>query len=313
MGELQVFRWLLDVGDLWSSPSGDSQYPGATTDWAITDEVKGALDLLPSNEREKVLRFYRPRDARLSLASNLLKHRAIVRTCNILWTDAVVSEDANRKPCYIPVPPAISKVEFNISHHGTLVALVGCAGETLKLGVDVVQMNWERDSPAVLKDGFEHWANIYEAVFSEREISDIAHYCTGESDPKEDIRAKLRHFYAHWCLKEAYIKMTGEALMAPWLKDLEFRNVNVPPSVNETTAGQGNGVWGQTCGDVEIFFRGSRVTDVKMELQAYGGDYMIGTAATNVGARLDAFEKLDLVRDVYSVAGRSGEHHIERT
>ena len=312
MGELQVFRWLLDVGELWSSPSGDSQYPGATADWATTEAVKEALDLLPSNEREKILRFYRPRDARLSLASNLLKHRAIVRTCKISWKQAVVSEDANRKPCYIPVPPASTTVEFNISHHGILVALVACAGETLKLGVDVVQMNWERDHLAVLKDGFEHWANIYEAVFSEREISDIVHYCTGESDLIEDIRAKLRHFYAHWCLKEAYIKMTGEALMAPWLKDLEFRNVNVPPPVKQMTAARGNGVWGQICSDMETFFRGSKVTDVKMELQAYGDDYMVGTAASNVSARLDAFEELDLVRDVYSVAGRSGEHDFER-
>ncbi|KZF21519.1 4'-phosphopantetheinyl transferase [Xylona heveae TC161] len=42
------------------------------------------------------------------------------------------------------------------------------------------------------------------------------------------IDAQLRLFYAHWCLKEAYIKMTGEALLAGWLKELEFRNVRPP-------------------------------------------------------------------------------------
>lgn len=311
MGKLQVFRWLLDVGGIWPSPRGDRQSPGATAEWATTNAVKEALELLPSNERDKVLRFYHPRDARLSLGSNLLKHRAIVHTCNVPWKDAVVGEDTNRKPCYKPILLSNSNVEFNVSHHGTLVALVGCADEALRLGVDIVQMNWERDYPAVLKDGFERWTDIYEAVFSEEELSDIAQYNTGESDPTEDIRVKLRHFYAHWCLKEAYIKMTGEALMAPWLKDLEFRNVKVPSPTSATMNAQALGVWGQTCSDVEIFFRRSRVTDVKMELQAYGEDYMIGTAASNVDVQLDAFEKLDLVRDVISVARRTDGRRID--
>ena len=214
----------------------------------------------------------------------------------------MVGEDLNRKPCYKPVDSKSPKMEFNLSHHGTLVALVGCTGDALKLGVDIVQMNWEKDYRAVLKDGFEHWANIYESVFSEREISDIAHYSTRESDFEEDIRAKLRHFYAHWCLKEAYIKMTGEALMAPWLKDLEFRNVKVPLPVNQAKDVQEDRGWGQTCGDVEIWFRGSRVTDVEMELQAYGEDYMIGSAASEANPSFGAFEKLDLVRDVYHTA-----------
>ena len=295
----QVFRWLLDVGDLWPSPQGDQQPPGATAVWASTNAVQETLDLLPLKEREKALRFYFPRDARLSLGSSLLKHLAIVRTCNVRWEDATVGEDANRKPCYKPVAPAASTVEFNVSHHGTLVALVGCAGESMKLGVDVVQMNWARDYPAVLKDGFERWAHIYQDVFSEREISDIAHYVSGERISEDDIRAKLRHFYAHWCLKEAYVKMTGEALMASWLKQLEFRNVQVPPPTDQARS------WGHTCGDVEIWFRGSRVMNVKMELQAYGKEYIIGTAASDTSCALDPFQILDLEQDVYPSAGIS--------
>ncbi len=42
------------------------------------------------------------------------------------------------------------------------------------------------------------------------------------------IEAKLRRFYTFWALKEAYVKMTGDALLADWLRVLEFRKVRAP-------------------------------------------------------------------------------------
>ena len=165
-------------------------------------------------------------------------------------------------------------------------------------------MNWEKDYPTVVKGGFENWANTYEMVFSDREIRDIVNYTkAGSSDTKEDIRIKLRHFYAHWCLKEAYIKMTGEALLAPWLKDLEFRDVTVPLAASQLSETSPNGPFGQICNDVEIWFRGSRVMDVKMELQAYNEDYMIGIACSDINAQLSHIRELDVAQDVYLMAG----------
>ena len=209
MVDNEVFRWVLDVKELWPSPSEDDGNTRATTTWATGKEIGDALELLAPDERTKVLSFYRVNDAKLALTSRLLKHRAIADTCAVTWSEAVVSQDKNKKPCYKPHSVNARNMEFNVSHHGTLVALVGCSGNTTKLGVDVVQMNWDRDYPKVLKDGFEAWANIYEMVFSEREITDIARYVPPkESSQEDEIREKLRHFYAHWCLKEAYIKMT---------------------------------------------------------------------------------------------------------
>ena len=43
------------------------------------------------------------------------------------------------------------------------------------------------------------------------------------------ISMKLRRFYAYWGLKEAYIKMVGEGLLASWLRELEFLGVHAPP------------------------------------------------------------------------------------
>lgn len=296
MDDVKIFRWLLDVEDIWRAPQHVENKPSSTALWASGPEVRKALDLLPAHEHAKALRFYHIRDAKLCLGSNLLKHKAIADTCSVPWEDTTIGEDSNRKPCFKPTAPTSQNLEFNVSHHGNLIALVGCAGDKTKLGVDIVQMNWEKDYPMVVKNGFRNWANTYEMVFSSREVTDIVTYsAAGSNDPQQDIRVKLRHFYAHWCLKEAYIKMTGEALLAPWLKDLEFRDVKVP---EPSRAGH----FGQTCSDVEIWFRGSMVTDVKMELQAYGEDYMIGTASSNPNASLSDFQEIRVVEDIYPTA-----------
>ena len=302
----KVFRWVLDVESLWPNPPDGSNglQPSAreaTARWASGKEAQYALDLLTPGEQGKVIRFYRPSDAKLSLASCLLKHRAIATTCEVPWSESTIGEDSNRKPCHKPSNPEGKTLEFNVSHHGTLVALVGCSGGDVRLGVDIVRMNREKDYATVMKEGFQSWARTYESVFSDREVQDIAHYEAPEHDDIQDtIRAKLRHFYAHWCLKEAYVKMTGEALLAPWLKDVEFRNVQVPlpASLAEGGAPEAN-LWGQTCTDVEIWAHGDRVTDVQLEIQAFRDDYMIATASSHIGAQFSAFKELDLEKDVY--------------
>lgn len=301
MEEIKVFRWLLDVQLLWLAPVGGSQSAQSTSHWATGTAAQHALAFLTDNERAKALRFYRPSDAKLSLGSNLLKHRAIANICQVPWSEAVISEGANKKPCYKTLAPSSKSIEFNVSHHGSLVALVGCSGQSVKVGVDIVKMNWEKDYTTVMKDGFEAWANVYEMVFSDREIKDIAEFVPPtRGTQQDDIRAKLRHFYAHWCLKEAYVKMTGEALLASWLKDLEFRNVQVPLAASQMHAnGQIGDNWGQTCGVVEIWFHGKRVTDVKLEIQAFGEDYMIATACSSVEMGLSVFKELDVEREVY--------------
>ena len=306
MNRPEVFRWVLDVQSLWPTPPDGTnglQPSGreATARWASGKEAQHALGLLTSEEQAKVLRFYRPSDAKLSLASCLLKHRAIATTCEVPWSEATIGEDSNRKPCYKPSNPKGNTLEFNVSHHGTLVALVGCSGKAVRLGVDIVRMNWDKDYATVMKEGFQSWARTYESVFSDREVQDIAHYEAPKHDDVQDtIRAKLRHFYAHWCLKEAYVKMTGEALLAPWLKDVEFRNVQVPlPTALVVDGAPEVNPWGQTCTDVEIWAHGNRVTDVQLEIQAFRDDYMIATASSHIGANFSTFKELDLEKDVY--------------
>ena len=297
----EVFRWILDVGPSWPSPTHIDEAARATAQWATGDDAKHALSLVTLEERDKILRFYRISDAKLSLGSSLLKHRAISQTCGVDWAESTISADSNKKPCYKPPNPNTEGLEFNVSHHGTLVALVGCKGNSTRLGVDVVRMNWERDYAKVMESGFEAWAYVFEIVFSDREIREIAGFRPDEHlDSQEEVKAKLRRFYASWCLKEAYVKMTGEALLASWLKDLEFRNVQVPLPKSQMSDGAATGGdWGQTCSDMETWFRGQRVTDVKLEIQAFRDDYMVGTACSKIDAHISAFRELEVEHDVY--------------
>ena len=293
MSEALVFRWLLDVDKLWTTPLGGDEPFRSTETWATGEDAQYALDLLTPDEKSKVLRFYRHNDAKLSLGSCLLKRRAVVETCAVPWEDVVISQDSNKKPFYRPKCSDDPTLEFNVSHHGTLVALAGCSGNHTRLGVDIVKINWERDFPKVQEIGFEAWADVYEMVFSDQEVADITSYMPAEQEGEAElVRARLRHFYVHWCLKEAYIKMTGKGLLEDWLKELEFRNVKVPAVAVE-------GEWGEICSHVEIWFSGEMIKGVSLEIQAFREDYMIATCASTVQITLDAFNVRDIERDVY--------------
>ena len=110
-----------------------------------------------------------------------------------------------------------------------------------------------------------------------------------------------------WCLREAYVKMTGEALLAPWLKELEISEVQAP-NPKEGISDSNSLDEGASIKDFKIYFKGERVSDVSMELMALGPDYMVsGSVKTPAGVEectlaMGTWEQLDLGKDVLSVA-----------
>jgi 4'-phosphopantetheinyl transferase len=120
------------------------------------------------------------------------------------------------------------------------------------------------------------------------------------------VDSKLRRFYAMWCLREAYVKMTGEALLAPWLKDLVIADVEAPVAgkdTNETYSLKEGG----TFTNFECFMKGERVTDVKIDLTAFGEAYIVGGAIRLPRAYEETlvfgkWEMLNLERDVLNFA-----------
>ncbi|KAI9808515.1 MAG: hypothetical protein M1827_007220 [Pycnora praestabilis] len=330
-----IVRWIMDTRKVWTQESVKSFYAEATR----------ALKLLKLHEQNAVYRYIHAKDAKMSLGSILLKHLAISKACNVPWSEIELSQDSFRKPCYIPKDPSGSGVQFNVSHQAGLVALV--RSHSVSVGVDIVCVGERDDYRSIERaHGFDNWVDIFGEVFSPREIEDMKYQVYGihlddgtyipddelgglrrHSFPNTEVKvkrrngeivtfdsriiveAKIRRFYAFWCLKEAYIKMTGEALMADWLRDLEFRNVRPPaPAMNDEEPQRGSG-WGEIIRDVETWFKGNRVTDVRIELQAYRQEFMIATAvridsvktrnSSNGTTDFPDFVELDLEKDLY--------------
>ncbi len=205
-----------------------------------------------------------------------------------------------------------------------------------------------QDNAYIEKDGFFDWVDMHRDVFAESELNhmklspvDIRLADDEESygfdrdatsriqrrtqtfavegplndlvgskgiGASEVIDKKLRRFYAMWCLRETYVKMTGEALLAPWLRELEITGAE-GPSAKETLSENDTSL---ECGEVEkdfvVFLKGGRVMDVRMELAALGGHYMVGGAIrASDGVDLSSvgnekWQELDIVSDVIAFA-----------
>ncbi|KAH6643758.1 phosphopantetheinyl transferase [Boeremia exigua] len=301
--------WLLDTRTLWP---GDK----------IAESAKEALRLISPEERGLILKKYHVADAKMSLASALLKRLFVHKTLGIPWKDITFGrkrDPKHGKPCaLLPAPmhgPA--PCEFNISHQAGLVALVGCATQVLdaELGVDIVCVNERNESKTIDADGFVAWIDMYAELFSAEEAFDMKYsvspfplldgtLVTAEMLGRHDrccvtgqqlsvtlpsgeqrtfssdllIDAKLRRFYTFWCYKEAYIKLDGEALLANWIPQLEFRQVRAP-SPGTPARCSTHGVWGERVTDAEVWFKHARMQECRMEIQAFEENYMIGVAA----------------------------------
>ncbi|KAL4935137.1 hypothetical protein BDV06DRAFT_135764 [Aspergillus oleicola] len=310
---LVLTRWYIDTRPLTS-----------------TTTTLPLLSTLQAADQTAVQNFYHLKDRHMSLASNLLKYLFVHRTARVPWSEIVISRtpDPHRRPCFVHPQPNKKgngegevaepiNVEFNVSHQASMVALAGTVmpppsqqTEQQKakpeVGIDITCVN-ERpnrnNEPRTLGSLFDY-IDIFAEVFSAKEISDMKslHGCPSPSSTETLVNYGYRLFYTYWALKEAYIKMTGEALLAPWLRELEFSNVVAPSKGNE------EGAFGEPYTGVKTTLRGDVVSDVRIEVVALEGDYLFATAAR--GGRIGSsnreegedpwmpFQKLDIERDI---------------
>lgn len=280
----------------------------------------------------------------MSLASALLKRLFVSRTLGIPWKDVRFGrkrDPKHGKPCALLPDGKPAPIEFNISHQAGLVALVGCKTNDVEVGVDIVCVNERNDYRVIDEEGFDGWVDVYTEIFSTEESWDLKYntdpfklldgteieqenlgrhdrccvrnqelVATLPSGEKRKfssdllIDAKLRRFYTFWCLKEAYIKLDGEALLAKWLRELEFKNV-MAPKAGTVARCSTLGSWGEIVGDVEVWLKREKLDDVGVEIQAFEENFMIGVAvkpASLVPELLTSFERIDLEADVMDIA-----------
>ncbi|KAK0668502.1 hypothetical protein QBC41DRAFT_321679 [Cercophora samala] len=307
-----LVQWILDTR-FW--------YPEATQTKHLETRASRALSLLPEAERTAVLRYFHIRDAKMSLASHLLKHYAVAKLTPTPWSATTITRNSKTKPVYIDPSTGQEPVSFNVTHQAGIVALVAVANYPpshgpADTGIDIVctSERRDRDQKMILTDpaGWPGFVDMHADVFSPGEVSYLKYRVLSAvpglvsgSKPEDLIDGKLRAFYALWALREAYIKLTGEALLAEWLRELEFVSFR-PPRPTEA--------WGvpareddvdtdtaQVIRKFDIRFRGEKVEDVNMCLRSMGPDYMIATAVRTsdrkedaLGWELGPYEFLDL-------------------
>jgi 4'-phosphopantetheinyl transferase len=142
----------------------------------------------------------------------------------------------------------------------------------------------------------------------------------------------MRRFYTFFALKEAYIKLVGEGLLAPWIKKCEFRNVRAPkqgtaarcsthgvwggkvtggvpvPPTETQSSSRTNGVYEE---QLEIWLGDEEIADVKTEVQAFEENFMIATMvrpASILAADQDFLQwhRVDLETDILDRARVQG-------
>jgi 4'-phosphopantetheinyl transferase len=303
-----VIRWVLDTRKLW---------PEAKATKDLKQVASRALDLLSETEQTQVLRYHFVKDAKLQLGSCLFKRYAIARFCRVPWAEATAVRDARTKPVFLmprtaaaaaatgddgkegqPEEPLI----FNVTHQAGLVAMFAVYRPPpgLSIGVDIVCQDErrDRDHETINTEGWPHFVDMHADVFSPREAGRLKRL------PIIRVDRRLSYFYSLWCLREAYVKMTGDALLAPWLGDLEMRSFAPPgeraPDVFASGGGAGPALPADHAGypaELEVWFRGAKVTDVDIDLIPLLDGYMISTAVRRAedgsGLEPGEFEVLD--------------------
>ncbi len=276
-------------------------------------QASRALVLLTPSERAAVLKYMHAHDARMALGSHLLKHYVVAKTCGIAWAASNISRDARHKPIFVDPATGRQPLAFNVSHQAGLVAVAGVrgyGGGQIDVGVDVVSPAERRvrDHRMVHEDGWLRFVDMHADVFGTGEAEYLKYQVRrtlprGADAAGRPVSAealtdfKLRAFYTLWCLREAYVKMTGDALVAPWLHELQFRNL-VPPKPVEALQDLDEEGLGTS---FDIWFKGNKVENVNVSLRAYGVDYMTCTMVRTpdnkedgLGLRLGRFRVLTL-------------------
>lgn len=237
------------------------------------------------------------------------------------------------------------EVEFNISHQASLTTLIGyvkpvSTADTLStwpqppvvVGIDITctdERSRSRKGGKAIRGANDNKTKLdlikdYSDIFSDQEMAFLAslrlppvswHNGTSHRPSPEERRMHDdRIFFTYWALKEAYLKMVGKGLLDPLVRCIEFRNVSIPEPVPPKPDDSGR-QWGPPM-ETEVFMSGKKLEDVRIELAAWGHDFLVATAGKSLSdAVWEDFKELKVERDISACAKgecdclRSGTEH----
>jgi len=293
------------------------------------------LTTLPPETQTSITRFLRAPDRLMSLASALLKHYFIHTTAKLPWSEITISRTPkpHSRP-YWAAPDTWTGewgggVEFNVSHQAGLTCLIGCktptfetglmpvdlnnlslnaqaeAGSTPRLGVDVACTHEPGRSPRNIATPAQlaSWIDVFAEMFSVRERAEMKLPPTTKATDEGEIDARLRRFYTAWALKEAFIKLVGEGLLAPWLRELEFLGVRPPAPIS--TRPREEDKWTPPDSaerDFQVLLRGRQIRSDKIDIGvvAFEEDFVVAVATKGIVERDEGcgWVKMDIERDI---------------
>jgi len=177
MNKLSEIRWAFDIAK-WK-PSGG--------------EWSHALSSIQSEEQQRICRFVFKRDAKASLAGQLML-RKLARETLLLSNDEIKLERSVKGKPYVSNRPNFP-YKFNVSHQGSYTVVA--ASDSQFVGVDVMRIDRERFANEAKVEAFFH---TMRRQFTANEWLQIK---------RGDLKKQLLNFYRHWCLKESYVKAIG--------------------------------------------------------------------------------------------------------
>ena len=201
--------------------------------------VENLLELLQSEERQRVLRFRVEIDKLRSLVGRILLRWMAHIALRVPWERLDFQRTEENKP-YLSFPKR-SCFNLNVSHHGKWVA--GACDERVLVGIDVMRYERPRGCSSIYDffDTMRQYFTTYEWEDIEREPEVTCHApaettttTTTTEEQEEDTQKEitspqemlqLQQFYRHWALKESYIKAVGIGLGFE-LSRCEFRYVD---------------------------------------------------------------------------------------
>lgn len=322
------------------------------------------IETLPEEQQEAIRKFLRPADRLMSLASALLKNVFIHRYALIPWNEVRIfkTPKPHRRPYWQPPPDWTSEggLEFNVTHQNGVIAIIGCKTPTaqsqdyslpllqqvnltpappvpeasdtqVRLGIDLACTKEDGRTPkdVTSQASLDEWVDIFGEMFSWQCRQDMKHALIPGADDATIYQKRLRRFYAYWSLKEAFIKMVGEGLLAEWLKELEFEKVIAPEPATAGDFPDDGFSWAfkndeeqkwtspdKIVKDIEASLYGRKLDNVHLELVAYEEDFLLATSMRGVSdsERPSARKwiKLNIEKDIRPCAeGRC--HCLDRT
>lgn len=301
-------------------------------DWESNGLDLPLIEALRPDEQKAVRKYHHAADKRMSLSSHLLKYLFIHHACAVPWKDIVLARTPapEGRPYYKPASGP--NIEFNVTHQAGIIGLAGTiepneeqlqrhtAGGNVpprpRLGIDVTCVNENRRRVLTNMKDYLEFVSIFVDVFSDEELRimknpaaalrrarelghakafpplDIDEAGTPIEKQENVVRFGVRLFYSYWGLKEAYLKMTGDALLAPWVRTVEFSNVIPPDPVEPLVASkpykqskdpkdipQSPMNWGPPLHDVKVSLAGKPLDDVRLQLVPFESDYIVALSA----------------------------------